>query len=309
MPRPPELSNQELDRWCERVLGSRPNGRLFESGYLSRVVGLRLADGREVVVKVRHGAPRLTACVAAHRRLYARGFPCPEPLSDAMPFSEGLVATAERFVAGDELLPRAGRSAALFAAPFARLIALAPNVEELSSLRPPLPWTGWNHDEGGLWPWPDDKDVDLNAIAGPAWIDDAGRRARARLRAASPADQLVGHGDWYAGNIRWSGNDLLAVHDWDSVIADSEAALVGFAAAVFPTTRPGEEATVVESDEFLAAYESSAGRRFDPDERGLAWAAGCWLRAFDAKKQSAVGQPVVSLTEAEAAERLRRAGA
>jgi hypothetical protein len=309
MAQPPELSDDDLDRWCARVLGSPPSTRLFEAGYLSRVVGLRLADGREVVVKVRQASPRLTACVAAHQRLHERGFPCPEPLSDAVAFSEGLVATAEKFVAGDELLPGAGRSAALFAPPFARLIRLAPTVEELPSLRPPLPWTGWNHDEGGLWPWPDDKDVDLNASAGPAWIDDAGRRAQNRLRAAGAANHIVGHGDWYAGNLRWSGDDLLVVHDWDSVIADTEAALVGFAAAVFPTTRPGDEATVVESDEFLAAYQSSANRRFDRDEMEVAWAAGCWLRAFDAKKQSVVGEPVASLTELEAAERLRRAGA
>ena len=309
MARPQEVSEVEVDRWCERVLGSHPTARFFESGYLSRVVGLRLTDGREVVVKIRHASARLSGCAAAHYRLYEQGFPCPEPLSGPLPFSDGLVATAERFVEGDELLPLEGRSAALFAAPFARLIALAPKVEELPSLRPPLPWTGWSHDEGGLWPWPDDKDVDLNAIAGPAWIDDAGRRAQARLRAAGLLDQVVGHGDWYAGNLRWSGNNLVVAHDWDSVIADTEAALVGFAAAVFPTTRPGEEATIAESDEFLAAYESTADRRFGRDETEVAWAAGCWLRAFDAKKQSAVGEPVMSLTEAEAADRLRRAGA
>ncbi len=39
--------------WCERWLGSPPAAELFEAGYLSTVKGLRLADGREVVVKVR----------------------------------------------------------------------------------------------------------------------------------------------------------------------------------------------------------------------------------------------------------------
>ena len=37
------------------------------------------------------------------------------------------------------------------------------------------------------------------------------------------------------------------------------------------------------------------------------WAAGVWTRAYDAKYQHALGRPVVSLSENEARERLRRA--
>jgi hypothetical protein len=99
------------------------------------------------------------------------------------------------------------------------------------------------------------------------------------------------------------------VHDWDSVIIDSEAAMVGFAAAVFPTTQAGDEAAVEESEAFLAAYQSASGRRFSRDERETGWAAGVWVRAFDTKKQHAVGQPLLSLTEHEAARRLSRASA
>ena len=46
---------------------------------------------------------------------------------------------------------------------------------------------------------------------------------------------MIGHCDWLAGNLRWSGDTLLVVHDWDSMTADSEAALVGFAAALYST--------------------------------------------------------------------------
>ena len=38
--------------WCRRWLAAPPAAELFEAGYLSTVKGLRLADGREVVVKV-----------------------------------------------------------------------------------------------------------------------------------------------------------------------------------------------------------------------------------------------------------------
>jgi hypothetical protein len=44
-------------------LGSPPAEEIFRSGYLSVVIGLRLGDGREVVVKVRPDSPRVAACV------------------------------------------------------------------------------------------------------------------------------------------------------------------------------------------------------------------------------------------------------
>jgi Phosphotransferase enzyme family len=304
----PVVAEREVAEWCRATLGSAPVKSLFDGGYLSLVQGLQLADGREVVVKIRENSPRFEGCALVHRRLFDAGFPCPEPLSGVAPITSRLTASAEALVRADQQLPDSGRGAVPFAEAFARLLALAPPPSDVPDLWPPLPWTGWNHEEGRLWPWPDDKDVDLNNVAGPAWVDDAGRRARDRLQAVVGA-QGVGHGDWYAGNIRWSGNVLAVVHDWDSVIIDSEAAMVGFAAAVFPTTHAGDEATVEETDAFLAAYQSASGRRFSRDERETTWAAGVWLRAFDTKKQHAAGQPLLSLTENEAARRLRRASA
>jgi hypothetical protein len=55
---------------------------LFRSGYLSTVKELRLADGREVVVKVRPCMPRLTGCAIVYRALWTAGSLCPEPLVD-----------------------------------------------------------------------------------------------------------------------------------------------------------------------------------------------------------------------------------
>src|SRR5262245_52960052 len=51
-----------LTQWCTEHLGSPPAGEIFRSGNLSAVIGLRLADGREVVVKVRPDSPRIAAC-------------------------------------------------------------------------------------------------------------------------------------------------------------------------------------------------------------------------------------------------------
>ena len=296
-----------LRQWCTGHLGSAPTREFLESGYLSVVLGVQLEDGRKVVIKVRPVSARLEGCAEVHRRLFASGYPCPEPLTGAVPFGEDM-ATAEAFVAADARLPASGRSAHAFAEPFARLIDLAPPPEEVPSLDPSPPWTAWAHREGGLWPRPDDHDVDLNAVVGPRWVDDAGRRARDRLGDRQTA-AVIGHGDWYAGNLRFENDRLVVVHDWDSVIADGEPNLVGFAAAVFPTTSAGEEATVVETEGFLAAYAAARGRRFSAEELEVSWAAGVWLRAFDSKKQHAVGQRIQSLSEQEAHERLRRAGA
>jgi hypothetical protein len=119
---------------------------------------------------------------------------------------------------------------------------------------------------------------------------------------------VIGHCDWLAGNLRWTGNELLVVHDWDSVVADSEAVLVGFAAALYSTRNTNELATVQETEEFVVAYCDARGRQFRDDEIQRSWAAGTWTRAYDAKYQHAVGQPTVSLSEDEARERLHHAG-
>ena len=44
------------------------------------------------------------------------------------------------------------------------------------------------------------------------------------------------------------------------------------------------------------------------DELQLAWAAGLWTRAYDAKYQHVAGHRITSLDETDARVRLRRAG-
>src|SRR5829696_5277600 len=143
-PRLPAVDLGRLAQWCEEQLGSPPAGEIFRSGHLSAVIGLRLADSRAVVVKVRPDSPRMAACVEVQRRLFASGYPCPEPLTGAAPFGDG-VATAEAYVPGGALLPSAGCSAWAFAGAFARLVTLAPRPAEVPTLDPSPSWAGWNH--------------------------------------------------------------------------------------------------------------------------------------------------------------------
>ncbi len=87
---------------------------LFRSGHLSAVIGLRLADGREVVVKVRPDSPRMAGCVEVQRRLLQAGYPCPRPLTGVTSF-DGDIATAETSVPGGDDVPSAEHAALAFA--------------------------------------------------------------------------------------------------------------------------------------------------------------------------------------------------
>src|ERR1700733_8484550 len=136
--RRPAVRMDALAVWCKRWLGSPPAAELFEAGYLSTVKGLRLADGREVVVKVRPYAVRLAGCAVVHPALWAAVFPSPEPLVDMQPL-DGYAATAETLVPAAGGLPRDsgplrdsgprpdGELAARSAAALARLVELAPD--------------------------------------------------------------------------------------------------------------------------------------------------------------------------------------
>jgi Phosphotransferase enzyme family len=237
------------------------------------------------------------------RRLFDSGYPCPQPLAGPAPLGEH-AASAESYLPGGAALPGTGRTAQPFAAALAHLVHLAPRPDQVPSLAPAPPWAAWNHSQGGLWPWPEDLDVDLNQVDGPGWIDAAGQAARQQLREdQDPA--VIGHGDWITDNLRWDGNRLLVAYDWDSLIAGSEAVIAGLAAAIYlyPAL-----ATVTETREFLDAYATARGRPFSPGELQRCWAAGVWTRAYDAKNQHAAGQPVTCLTPDEAHDRLRQAG-
>jgi hypothetical protein len=301
-----DVDLSDLDHWCHLHLRAGIDDVVFRSGHLSVVVGVRLISGRRVVVKIRRPAERLEACSMVHRRLFELGFPCPEPVIGLEPFGD-LVASAESMVEGGTLLPTSGRSPAPFGHALARLVTVAPAPNALPSLEPAMSWTHPGAATSGLWPTPDDLDVDLNQIRGPAWIDEMGQDARSRLL-ESDSPSVIGHGDWYTGNLRWHGVALYVAWDWDSVIAASEPIVAGLAAAVYPAKSAGTEATVEESEEFLDDYEGARGRPFTVAEREEAWAAGLWNRSFDAKKQVASGGRPLSLTESEARDRSRRAG-
>jgi Phosphotransferase enzyme family len=296
-----------LTTWCMRWLGSPPAVELFETGNLSTVKGLRLADGREVVVKVRPHQRRLTGCAVVHRALWTAGFPCPEPLVDLQPLG-GYAGSAETLVHDAGEPQPDSEPAARSAAALARLVELAPDPGSVPTLAPSPSWVGWDHTEPGLWPTPEDRDADLNTCQEPRWLDRIAAAVRDLLRghAGSP---VIGHGDWHPENLRWQGPDLIAVHDWDSLISQPEPAIAGAAAASFlGIDDPAGMASVQDSAAFLRAYQQARGCCWTSADYAACWAAGLWQRAFDAKTQSLHGDPEQILSRPEARARLRLAG-
>jgi hypothetical protein len=297
---------QEIDAWCSRQLGSGVAEILFDRTHLSYVVGVRLIDGREVVVKVRAPAARLTVCTQVQAALWRAGIPCPEPLAGPAPFGDWS-AGAESLKSGGEMLSPDGGAVHRYAELLARLVRLAPDPGSVGPLAPNPPWTAWDHGHRGIWPPPDDRDDDLNAHPAAAWLDEVGSRVRDRLRRAENLRPVIGHGDWEGQNLRWRDGQPWAVHDWDSVISAPEPIIVGLAASVWRCGPVSRAATVDESAAFVEAYQDAAGRRWSTDELQASWAAGLWVYAFNAKKASLDGH--LWLGPAEAQERLSRAAA
>ncbi len=300
----------DVDRWCGRHLGAPVRDVLFTTGHLAQVSGVRLRDGRRVVVKARPDSPRLAACTAVQRALWQAGFPAPEPLAGPV-VDGGVAVSAETYVPGGSPAP-ASDHAGRFAGLLARLVAAAPRPEAVGTLVPELPWTAWNHALPGTWPTADDRDDDLNAPRhATPWLDETGTRVRSRLRrfGRTPAGRrtTIGHGDWEAQNLRWDGDAPLVVHDWDSVTVAPEPVLVGLAASVWPCGIVPRAATVPESAAFLEAYQRAAGRAWSADEVEASWAAGLWVYAYNAKKASLDGHQWLSPAEAEERLALARA--
>jgi len=297
-----------LPAWCLDHLGGEPAGLLFRQHQVSMVFGLRLTGGTDVVVKARADDGRAVSCVAAQSRLAERGFPCARPLTPVAG-AGSLAVHAEEFRPGGEVLhgdsPDVARRCAEV---FARLMAELADL----TLAPPLPnppWVRWDHTDSGVWPaigFLDNRDQGVV----PAYVVEVAERARGRLLAAG-LPCVLGHADFEAQNLRWHGREVWAVHDWDSLAWQPEAALAGAASGAFASAGAPTLAPIESSEAFLVAYQDIRGRLFTAVEQEIAWAASLWMAAFNARELALLGDAPVSCDplQAQAAERLRRANA
>jgi hypothetical protein len=297
-----------LAAWCVDQLGHEPVSVLFERRSVSAVFGLRLAGGRDVVVKAREDDGRAESCVAAQDRLAERGFPCARPLTHVVRVGELAVHAEESRPGGDILRGDSPDVAVRYAEVFARLMAELADV----TVAPPLPnprWARWDHPDSGLWPaigFLDERDQS----AVPAYVVEAADRARKRLL-ATDLPSVLGHADFEAQNLRWHGRQVWAVHDWDSLAWQPEAALAGAACGAFANASPTTLAPIESSAAFLAAYQDLRGHWFTMEEQEIAWAASLWVATHNARWEALYGDPPVccDAVRAQGAERLHRANA
>jgi hypothetical protein len=297
-----------LPAWCLDHLAGEPVGVLFQRRQVSMVFGLRLAGGRDVVVKARADEGRAVSCVAAQARLAERGFPCARPLTPVAGVGS-LAVHAEEFRPGGEVLHGDSPDIAIRNAEvFARLMAELAGV----TVAPPLPnppWVRWDHADSGVWPAIDFLDSRDQSVV-PGYVAATAERARGRLLAAA-LPCVLGYADFEAQNLRWQGREVWAVHDWDSLAWQPEAALAGAASGSFASSGPPTLAPIESSAAFLAAYQGIRGRLFTAVELEIAWAASLWMAAYNAREEALNGDDPVcaDALRAQAAERLRRANA
>ncbi len=297
-----------LPAWCVDHLGGEPAGVLFQLQQVSMVFGLRLPGGTDVVVKARADDGRAVSCVAAQARLAERGFPCARPLTPVVGVGS-LAVHAEEFRPGGEVLHGDWPDIAMrCAVVFARLMAELVDV----TVAPPLPnppWVRWDHADSGVWPTIDFLDGRDQGVV-PTYVVDTAVRARGRLLAAG-LPCVLGHADFEAQNLRWQGREVWAVHDWDSLAWQPEAALVGAASGSFASAGSPTLAPIESSEAFLVAYQDIRGRLFTAVELQIAWAASLWMAAYNDREKALHGDTPVcgDALRAQAAERLRRANA
>jgi hypothetical protein len=260
------------------------------------------------VVKARADGGRAVSCVAAQARLAERGFPCARPLTPVTG-AGSLAVHAEEFRPGGDMLQGDSPDvAACYAGVFARLMTELADV----TVAPPLPnppWVRWDHTDPGVWPAMDCLDNRDQSVV-PAYVADTAERARRRILAAG-LPCVLGHADFEAQNLRWHGQQVWVVHDWDSLAWQPEAALAGAASGSFASAGPPALAPVESSEAFLVAYQDIRGRLFTAVELQIAWAASVWMAAYNAREEALHGHTSVGgdALRAQAAERLRRAAA
>src|SRR3954471_12129342 len=98
---------------------------VFEVSHLSTVTGIRLCDGRVIVVKARGGVARARTCVAGQAALHEDGFPCPAPLCQVIDI-DGLAVHAEEYIsAAPYLVDTTAADADVLASLLADLVARA----------------------------------------------------------------------------------------------------------------------------------------------------------------------------------------
>jgi hypothetical protein len=281
-----------IDTFCKDELGANVADFLFYESSVGAVCGIRLVDGRRVVVKV-HQSSRsldfLQAVVRVQRYLISHGYPCTKPLLDPRPLAHG-IATTEDFV--DEGVyhqaydPTIRRSMAEMLAWLIQLTSMPgaiPGVQS-ASLDKRLP-------AGAIWPAPHSKLFDFEATTrGAEWIDEIARQAQ-EIKLHGAGQLVLGHTDWGVKHFRYVGKKIRVIYDWDSLAFEKEPIIVGHASWYFTYTEffgGSRLPTGEETQAFIAEYEAARGKPFTYQEHQTLQAAKVYGLAYSARCEHAL---------------------
>ncbi len=282
-----------VDHFCLGELGTETEEGLFYGASAGCVLGVRLRDGGEVVIKAyqqRWRAPYLRAVQSVQAHVVGRGLPCATPLRGPTALVAGRPqqAMVESLLADPGLRPfSTAAERRVSAAGLARLIAVC---RELPA-SPELADHPLGRPSEGLSGEPHSPLFDFAGTAeGAEWIDEHARRALLQ-READVRPPVVAHTDWSARNVRLDEHRLLAVYDWDSVALVTESTAVGQAAATWSVTAdPGgtEFPALRDIVGFMADYEEAACYRLDDVQWRAAGAAAAYTLAYTARCEHAL---------------------
>jgi len=282
----------QIDRFCSERLGAPvAEPRFFESS-VGSVFGLRLADGRQVVVKAHQPNVPLEFLCAVHAvqsHLAAAGFPAPRPLLAPSPLGLGHATVEELRVEGAWADAHDPSVRCAMAETLAQLVQLGRGFVDLKGLRPGLLS---RIPDGQIWPEPHSAIFDFEAsAAGAEWIDKLAAHAREVLRRPA-GERVLAHVDWSVKHLRFEKGAVTVVYDWDSLAVGLEPVIVGEAARGFTFTwnLPVRLApSLEESRAFVAEYEIARGAAFTPAERTTAGAAAVYGLAYTARCEHCLG--------------------
>ena len=281
-----------IDTFCQEELGAHVVYYLFYESSIGAVCGVRLVDGRRVVVKV-HQSSRsldfLQAVVRVQRYLLSHGYPCTKPLLDPRPLALGF-ATTEEFV--DEGLyqqaydPTIRRSMAEM---LAWLIDLTRIPEAIQGVQ--LAFFDKRLPAGVMWPAPHSKLFDFEATAtGAEWIDAIARQAQ-EIKLHGAGQLVIGHTDWGVKHFRYVGKKVRVIYDWDSLAFEKEPIIVGHASWYFTYTEYFGESRLPTGEEtraFIAEYETARGTPCTDQEHQTPQAAKVYGLAYSARCEHAL---------------------
>ena len=276
-----------VNRFCRDEI----EGALFYGASAGCVVGVRLGNGDEIVIKAyqqRWHEAFLEAVQSVQAHVAKSGMPCAMPLRGPAPLVRGRpnLAVVETNLADPGMRP--------YSSPSERRVSAAGLAQQIAACRelPPLPALA-DHPlrtpGAGLYPEPHSPLFDFGATAaGAGWIDEYARRATLE-RGADERPPVVAHTDWAARNVRLDEQRLLAIYDWDSVALVPESTAVGQAAVTWSVTADPGGTDFPELEDirgFVADYEKAVGYELDDAQWRAAGGAAAYTLAYTARSRA-----------------------